>query len=178
MQTIHYVRKDPALHQRYRRAGKLLQQFNSTDYEDKAKQVRLLTELLGSVGTDVVVEHHFHCDLGDNIHVGDHFYAGFNCTILDIAPVTIGHRCLIGPNVGLYTSGHQLAPQGRHLTGQARPITIGHDVWIGGHSVVLGGVQIGDGAIVAAGSVVIRDVPAYTVYGGQPAQKLKDIPRE
>lgn len=172
---LTYIRKDPALHKRYGRAGKLLQRFNRADYEAKDYQVRLLTELLGSVGANIVVEHHFHCDLGDNIHVGDNFYAGFNCTILDLAPVTIGHNCLLGPNVGLYTSGHQLVPEGRHLTGHARPIAIGNDVWVGGHSVIIGGVTIGDGAVIAAGSVVIRDVPPHTVYGGNPAKKLKDI---
>lgn len=173
--SVHYVRNDNRLKDDFIRAGQLLQQFNQANYADADLKSRLLGQLLGSAGTGLVMEHNFHCDLGYNIHVEDNFYAGFNCTILDMAEVRVGNNCLIGPNVGLYTAGHNIDPKDRHLTGTARPITIGNDVWIGGHSVILGGVTIGDHAIIAAGSVVIKDVPTNTVFGGNPARKIKDI---
>lgn len=152
-----------------------MQQFNNAAYEDEALKTALLTELLGSVGNGISIEHNFHCDLGYNIHVGEHFYAGFNCTILDMVEVRIGDNCLIAPNVGIYTAGHNINPIDRHKSGFAKPITIGNNVWIGGHCAIIGGVTIGDNAIIASGSVVTKDVPANTIYAGNPAKKLRDI---
>ncbi|CAL2082110.1 putative maltose O-acetyltransferase [Tenacibaculum sp. 190524A02b] len=172
---IEYIRYDKNMRNEYVRAGKLLQKFNSTDFEDDETKVSLLHELLGTVGKGIVVEHNFHCDFGYNIHVGANFYAGYNCTILDMAEVSIGDNCLIAPNVGIYTAGHTINPINRHKTGYAKPITIGNNVWIGGHCAIIGGVTIGDNSIIAAGSVVTKDVPKNTIYGGKPAKKLRDI---
>jgi maltose O-acetyltransferase len=173
-----YIRGDNSLKKDFVRAGKLLQQFNQTDYEADELKREILTELFGSAGEGISVEHNFHCDLGCNIHVGRNFYAGFNCTILDMAEVRIGDNCLIGPNVGLYTAGHDINPIDRHKVGYAKPITIGNNVWIGGHCAILGGITIGDNSIIAAGSVVTKDVPANTIVGGNPAKKLRDINKE
>jgi maltose O-acetyltransferase len=134
-----------------------------------------LKKLFGSVGENTSIEHNFHCDLGYNIHVGNDFYAGYNCTILDMAEVIIGDNCLIGPNVGIYTAGHLIEPKGRNKNGYAIPIQIGNDVWIGGSCVILAGVRIGDNSIVAAGSVVTKDIPENTIVAGNPAKKLKGI---
>ena len=117
----------------------------------------------------------FHCDFGLNIHVGDNFHADYNCTMLDLAEIRIGDNCLIGPDVGIYTAGHRLEPEGRVLDVYGLPITIGNDVWIGGHSTILPGVTIGDGAVIAAGSVVTKDVPARTLVAGNPAKIAKNI---
>lgn len=170
-----YTRGDKTLLNDFKRAGNLLQQFNTAKYEDGALKTEILNELLGSVGENISVEHNFHCDLGYNIHVGHNFYAGFNCTILDMAEIYIGHNCLIGPNVGIYAAGHNINPVERYKTGYAKPISIGDNVWVGGHCVIIGGLEIGDNSIIAAGSVVTRDVPANTIFGGNPAKKLKDI---
>lgn len=175
MERIDYIRNDERLKKDCIRAGKLLQKFNTADYENEQLKTELLTELLGTVGKGIAIEHNFHCDLGYNIHVGKNFYAGFNCTILDIAEVRIGDNCLIAPNVGIYTAGHNINPIDRHKTGFAKPITIGNNVWIGGHCAIIGGVKIGDNSIIAAGSVVTKDVPENTVFAGNPAKKLRDI---
>ena len=87
------------------RAQKLVIAFNNTVPEDTEEKMRLIKELFGSVGEGVSIEHNFHCDLGYNIHVGRNFYAGYNCTILDMAEVRIGDDCMIAPNVGIYTAG-------------------------------------------------------------------------
>jgi len=156
VKKIEYIRNDKELKKDYIRAGKIL------------------NELLGSAGEGISIEHNFHCDLGYNIHVGENFYAGFNCTILDIAEVRVGDNCLIAPNVGIYTAGHNLNPMDRHKTGFGKPITIGSNVWIGGYSVILGGIKVGNNSIIGAGSVVTKDVPSNTVYAGNPAKKIKD----
>jgi maltose O-acetyltransferase len=173
-----YIRADSSLKKEFVRAGNLLQKFNQTGYESDGLKREILAELFGSVGEGISVEHNFHCDLGYNIHVGKNFYAGFNCTILDMAEVRIGNNCLIGPNVGIYTAGHDVNPINRHKTGYAKPITIGNNVWIGGHCAIIGGVSIGDNSIIAAGSVVTKDVPANAIFGGNPAKKIKDIDTE
>ncbi|MDO3694791.1 sugar O-acetyltransferase [Fulvivirga maritima] len=175
MKRIEYKRNDENLKKDFVRAGKLLQDFNSANYENEQLKTEILTELFGTVGNGISVEHNFHCDLGYNIHVGKNFYAGFNCTILDMAEVKIGDNCLIAPNVGIYTAGHNISPVDRHKTGFAKPIIIGNNVWIGGHSVIIGGVEIGDNSIIASGSVVTKDVPENTIFAGNPAKKLKDI---
>lgn len=175
MKRIEYHRNDENLKKHFFRAGKLVQQFNSADYENKTLKREILTELFGTIGNGIFVEHNFHCDLGYNIHVGDNFYAGFNCTILDMAEVRIGDNCLIGPNVGIYTAGHHVNPVDRYKTGFAKPIIIGNNVWIGGHCAILSGVKIGDNSIIASGAVVTKDVPENVIFAGNPAKKLKDI---
>ena len=95
--------------------------------------------------------------------------------LLDVAEIHIGNNCLIGPDVGIYTAGHRLQPEGRTLDGYGIPITIGNDVWVGGHSVILPGVVIGDGAVIAAGSVVTSNVAPRTLVAGNPAKFKKEI---
>ena len=82
---------------------------------------------------------------------------------------------MIGPNVGIYTAGHSIEPKDRNKSGNTIPIQIGNDVWIGVSCVILPGVNIGDNSIVAAGSVVTKDVPANTIVAGNLAKAIKNI---
>jgi len=172
---IHYKRGTEELKRDNIRAHRLTQEFNNTDVEEFERKEEIIRTLFGSVGDHPSLEHNFHCDLGYNIHVGDNFYAGYNCTILDMTEVIIGDNCMIGPNVGIYTAGHSIEPKDRNKSGYAIPIKIGNDVWIGGSCTILPGVTIGDNSIIAAGSVVIKDVPSNVIMAGNPAKKLKDI---
>ena len=157
------------------KADKLVRELNALPLIAQEDQQRIVRELFGSVGCNPSVSAGFRCDFGCNIHVGDNFYAGYNCTILDYAEIHIGNNCLIGPNVGIYTTGHNLKPDDRYKTGYAESINIGNDLWIGGHSCIMPGVNIGDGAVVAAGSVVTKDVEPRTFVGGVPARFIKNI---
>ncbi|MEH7417359.1 sugar O-acetyltransferase [Neobacillus drentensis] len=172
---IYYERGTEELRLKNIRAHKLVQKFNNCPIEDFESKEKIINELFGSVGMNPSIEHNFHCDLGYNIRVGDNFYAGYNCTILDMAEVRIGDNCMIGPNVGLYTAGHSIEPKDRNKSGYAIPITIGNDVWIGGSCVILPGITIGDNSIIAAGSVVTRDVHSNSIVAGNPASILKNI---
>ena len=172
---LFYIRGTEELKQQTKRAAKLVRAFNRCEVDEDQKKEAIIRELFGSVGDVIVIEDNFHCDLGYNIHVGNNFYAGYNCTILDMAPVTIGNDCMLGPNVGIYTAGHSIEPVDRNKTGYGLPIQLGNNVWIGGSSVILAGIHIGDNSIVAAGSVVTKDVPADTIVGGNPARIIKPI---
>jgi maltose O-acetyltransferase len=130
--------------------------------------------VLGQVGADVRIEAPFHCAYGFNIHVGDRTFLNAGCTILDTAPVRIGARTLLGPNVQIYCAEHHKdAPLRSAGLEIARPVTIGDDVWIGGGATVLAGVTIGDGAIIGAGAVVTRDVAAGATVVGNPARMVQ-----
>lgn len=157
------------------KADEMVRKLNNLPLIKQQEQLEIINKLFGSVGENPSISHGFHCDFGCNIHIGDNFYAGYNCTILDYAVVTIGDNCLIGPNVGLYTTYHNLNPEDRFKTGKAKPIKIGNNVWIGAHSCVLAGVTIGDGAVIGAGSVVKHDVMPYTLVAGNPAKLIKTL---
>ena len=113
-----------------------------------------------------------------NIELGQRFYANHHCVLLDAANIRIGDDVMLGPAVQIYTVSHPLAASER-ITGveQALPVQIADRVWIGGGAIILPGVCIGEGAVIAAGSLVNRDVAPYTLVAGQPARLIKDLPR-
>ena len=177
MEKIYYSRTETSeeVLMQMVKTSALVKQLNSLTLAEFVQKQELVMQLLGSVGSNPFVGDNFHCDFGVNIHVGDNFHADYNCTMLDVAEIRIGHNCLIGPDVGIYTAGHRLQPEGRILDGYGMPITIGNDVWIGGHATILPGVTIGDGAVVAAGAVVTKDVLPRTLVGGNPARAMKMV---
>lgn len=156
------------------RARTLTQKYNCTTEEQQEERASLLQQLLGSVGNGVFVEPPFRCDYGSQIYVGDYFYANFDCIILDVCSVTIGHHCLLGPRVGIYTATHPaLAAQRISGLEFGKPIIIGNHVWIGGNALIMPGVTIGNDVVVAAGAVVTKDVPDGTMVAGNPAKVIR-----
>ncbi|MFP3919655.1 sugar O-acetyltransferase [Lysinibacillus telephonicus] len=116
----------------------------------------------------------FYTDCGKNIKVGKNVFINSGCRFQDQGGITIGDGVLIGHNVVLATLNHDIDPRKRSNMYPA-PITIGHNVWIGANATVVPGVNIGDGAIIAAGAVVTKDVPPNVIVGGVPAKILKEI---
>lgn len=158
------------------RARRLLREFNRTNPENKKQTTALLKQLFGATGEHIHIEPDFKCNFGYNIHVGNHFYADYNCVILDNAKVTIGENCILSPQVGIYTLAYPKSREQRMAGYEyALPITIGNDVWIGGGTVICPGVTIGDNVIIRPGSVVSLDIPSGVIAGGNPARKLEDI---
>lgn len=158
------------------RAKRLWTKYNSMDFEDEAGRAAVLDELIGKHGKHFYIEAPFRCDYGTHITLGENFYANYNCTILDIAPVTIGDNVMLAPGVGIYTAGHPVHPDARRSGYEyGRPITIGDDVWIGAHSVICPGVTIGSGAVIGAGSVVTRDIPSDSFAAGVPCRVIRRI---
>ncbi|KAL1976719.1 hypothetical protein VTN31DRAFT_3001 [Thermomyces dupontii] len=146
---------------------------------DAVQRQRLewLRELLGEIkGDDVFIEPPFNVDYGANIRLGERFYANFNLTILDCALVTIGDRVMFGPHVSILAATHETEVESRRKNIEyARPVVIGDDCWVGGHVVILPGVTIGKGCTIAAGSVVTRDIPDWSVAMGTPARVVKKV---
>lgn len=113
-------------------------------------------------------------DFGKNIKIGKDVFVNSGCCFQDQGGVTLGDGCLVGHNVVFATLDHDKRP-GRRGDMTAAPIVVGKDVWIGAHATILKGGTIGDGAIVAAGAVVTRDVPPNTIAAGVPARVVKTI---
>lgn len=136
----------------------------------------IIRRLFGRTGADFVIMPPFQCDYGYNIEIGEHFFANFNCIIVDCAKVIFGDSVLIAPGCGFYTAGHPLDTKQR---GQgleyAYPITVGDNVWIGGNVTVLPGVAIGSDTVIAAGSVVNRDIPSGVIAAGNPCRVIRRI---
>ena len=116
----------------------------------------------------------FYSDYGKNISIGKNVFINSSCHFQDQGGIEIGDGCLIGHNVVLATVNHDLDPsQGRK--NHYAPIKLGQHVWIGSNATITSGVTIGDWAVVAAGAVVTKDVPPYTVVGGVPAKIIKTV---
>lgn len=154
----------------------LLWEYNALKPSETEHRQAILSKLLGHRGENCTIHSPFHCDYGENIRVGENFFANFNLTILDEAKVEIGDFCFIGPNVSMYTACHPLdADKRNRMVEWAEPIRIGHNVWIGGSSTILPGVTIGDNCVIGAGSVVTRDIPANSLAVGNPARVIRTI---
>lgn len=165
------------------RARKWAMKYNTTfpdedSFAGVAKaRLAMLKEIIGHIEDDeAFIEPPFSIDYGCNINLGKRFYANFNLTILDCAIVTIGDRVAFGPNVSILAATHETEVASRRQNIEyAKPVTIGDDCWIGGHVVILFGVTIGKGCTIAAGSVVTRDIPAWSVAVGTPARVVKKV---
>lgn len=151
-------------------------EINSLPPSHTQRRLSLLRSLLGYLGDSPAVNPPFRCDFGFNIRIGDNFIGNFNLTILDEALVSIGNNVMIGPNCTLATISHAMLPRQRAAgVMRALPITIGNDVWLAANVVVLPGVTIGDGAVIGAGSVVTKSIPAATFAAGNPCRPIRPI---
>ncbi|MCM1293856.1 MAG: sugar O-acetyltransferase [Bacteroides sp.] len=151
-------------------------EFNNLNPSLTDELKALFLSIVEDCGEKIHVNQPFRCDYGCNIHIGNNFFANFNLTILDEAPVTIGDNVFIGPNVSIYTACHPIEPEARDTGAEwAEAVTIGNSVWIGGGVTILPGVTIGDNCVIGAGSVVTRDVAPNTVAAGNPARPIKKI---
>lgn len=113
-------------------------------------------------------------DFGLNIVAGRNVFINSGCCFQDQGGIEIGDGCLIGHQVVFATINHDLDPEKRGDMTFA-PIKLGKDVWVGAHATILSGVTVGDGAVIAAGALVNKDVPARAVVGGVPAKIIKYI---
>lgn len=151
-------------------------EYNNTHPKEDARRQAIMKNILGSCGEHFFFEPPVHMSYGKHVHIGESFYSNFNLVLVDDGEIFIGDKVMIGPNVTLCTTGHPVYPLYREMVAHySLPIHIGNNVWIGAHSVVLPGVTIGDNAVVGAGSIVTRDIPANTVAFGNPCRVIREI---
>ena len=171
-----YIADDPEIARRQQRAMRLAARYLAAYPENPTEARPILTELLASVGEDVEVRPPLYVDYGSNISIGARTFVNYNLTALDVARITIGEDCQIGPNVQLLTPTHPVEPGPRRDKLEAAlPITIGDNVWLGGGAIICPGVTIGDNSVIGAGAVVTTDVPANVVAVGNPARPVRTI---
>ncbi len=153
--------------------------YNQLHPGDREGQTRLLRNLLGGMGENVMICQPFWCDYGYHLSVGSNFYANHNLVVTDGALVTFGDDVFVGPNCCFTTAEHAIDPGQRRVGMEiAKPIAVGNNVWIGAGVTVLAGVTIGENSVIGAGSVVTRDIPANVVAVGSPCRVLRAITEE
>ena len=167
----------------WHRAKDLARDYNLTNSSDTKRKSELLNELLGKVGNQLWITPPFHVDYGCNIYFGNNCEVNMNCTFLDDNKIIIGDNVLIAPNVQIYTAYHPTHYLDRFTISenetfnfcktQTAPFIIGKNVWIGGGTIILPGVTIGDNTVIGAGSVVTKDIPADTIAYGNPCKVHK-----
>ncbi len=156
----------------YATKGFLMQLNNSAD---PAEIRNLLSQVTGSeIDETVAVFTPFHINYGKNTKIGKNVFINFDCVFLDLGGITIEDNVLIAPKVSLLSEGHPLSAENRQSLVPGH-VHIKKNAWIGAGATILPGVTIGENAVVAAGAVVSKDVPANTVVGGVPAKIIKTI---
>lgn len=158
------------------RAVLLTDEYNRSFSQPPALREAILERLLGSVGRGVHFEPSLRCEFGINIHIGNNFYANFDCILLDAGGIHIGNDVLLGPRVGIYTANHALDAAERAAGAcRASPVRIGHGVWVGAGAHINPGVSIGNGSIIGSGSVVTTDIAPGVIAAGVPCKVIRAI---
>lgn len=154
----------------------LIQKYNNWPVDDLTGLDLLAKKIIGSSKSKLRIKPPFYCDYGYNIHVGENFFANYNLTILDTAPIYIGNNVMIGPNVNIFAAGHPIDPIIRNTGIEfGQEIHIGNNVWIGGGTIINPGVNIGDNTVIGSGSVVTQSIPDNVVAAGNPCRYIRKI---
>ncbi len=162
----------------------LCQKFNALDEYDE-NRLPIIKEFIGRIGEIYYFQGPIQFNYGCHTFIGENFFANFNTTIMDDGRIFIGDNVMFGPNVSLMATSHPLLPkewtamqyEDGHvsMSEYAEEIHIGNNVWLACNVVVLGGVHIGDNAVIGAGSVVTKDVPADYLAFGNPCKPVRRI---
>jgi Acetyltransferase (isoleucine patch superfamily) len=162
-----------------KRATSITAQLNKLTFEDVEEIRALFSELIGKkVDESFLLIPPFYTAGGTEISIGKNVFINQNCTFYDLGGLDIGDDVMIGPNVSIITTGHPLEPSQRRAITIGKPIVIERNVWIAAGAIIIGGVTIGENSVVAAGSVVTKDIPKNTLVGGNPAKTIRVIDSE
>jgi acetyltransferase-like isoleucine patch superfamily enzyme len=159
-----------------KRAMAITARLNRLTFDDAGEIRALFSELIGKeVDESFLLIPPFYTAGGAEIRVGRNVFVNQNCTFYDLGGLDIADDVMIGPNVSIVTAGHPLEPSQRRAVTIGRPIVIERNAWIAAGSTIVGGVTVGENSVIAAGSVVTRNVPANTLVGGNPARIIRSI---
>jgi acetyltransferase-like isoleucine patch superfamily enzyme len=159
-----------------KRAMEITARLNRLTFNDSDEVRVLFSDLIGKkVDDSFLLIPPFYTTGGAEITVGRNVFVNQNCTFYDLGGLDIADDVMIGPNVSIITSGHPIEPSERRALVIGKPIVIERNVWIAAGATIIGGVTVGENSVVAAGSVVTRDVPPNTLVGGNPARVIRSI---
>jgi acetyltransferase-like isoleucine patch superfamily enzyme len=159
-----------------KRAMAITANLNRLTFNDADEVRALFSDLIGSkVDDSFLLIPPFYATGGADMRIGRNVFVNQNCTFYDLGGLDIADDVMIGPNVSLITSGHPVEPSRRRDFTLAKPIAIERNVWIGAGATIIGGVTVGENSVVAAGSVVTRNVAPNTLVGGNPAKVIRSI---
>src|ERR1700754_267360 len=159
-----------------KRATAITATLNRLTFNDAEEVRKLFSQLIGKeVDESFLLIPPFYTAGGNEIRVGRNVFINQNCTFYDLGGLDIGDDVMIGPNVSIITTSHPIEPSQRRTVTIGKPIVIERNVWIAAGATIIGGVTIGENSVVAAGSVVTKDVPPNTVVGGNPARIIRLI---
>lgn len=168
---------EPDLHEARLRCWRLLDHVNATRADEDEERRLLLDQLVANLGGSAVVTPRFQCSYGSQITLGVRSFVNHDGLFMDDAVIDIGDDVRIGPRTQLLTALHPVEDHERRRAGWERPlpIVVESNAWLGGGVIVCPGVTIGENAVVGAGSVVTRDVPAQVLAVGNPARVIRPI---
>jgi acetyltransferase-like isoleucine patch superfamily enzyme len=159
-----------------KRAMAITARLNRLTFDDADEIRSLFSQLIGKeVDESFLLIPPFYTAGGNEIRLGRHVFVNQNCTFYDLGGLQISDDVMIGPNVSLITTGHPLEPSQRRVVTIGKPIVVEKGVWIAAGAIIIGGVTVGAHSVVAAGSVVTKDVPANTFVGGNPARVIRSV---
>lgn len=171
-----YSSQDPELRREHLRSKKLWGKYNKINPANEKKLEKAIKKLLGKTGEKIKVHPPFYCDYGQNVEVGENFFANYGCVILDVNKVKIGKNCFLAPCVKIFSATHPIKAEERYNGVEyGFPITIGDNCWIGGGSIINPGVTLGDNVVVGSGSVVTKSFGDNVVIAGNPAKVIKRL---
>ena len=167
------------------KAHNLCKKYNNTFEDEAKKRTAIINELLPNKSNSAYFQGPIFFDYGMNTSLGENFYANYNFTVLDCAKITIGNDVMIGVNCSLVTPIHPMRWQDRNISYMengamllheySKPITIGDNCWLASNVTVIGGVCIGNGSVIGAGSVVTKDIPNNSFAVGVPCKVVREI---
>jgi len=159
-----------------KRAMAITTALNRLTFADAEEIRALFSELIGKkVDESFLLIPPFYTAGGDEIRIGRNVFVNQNCTFYDLGGLDIADDVMVGPNVNIITTSHPLEPSRRRTATIGKPIVVERNVWIAANATIIGGVTVGENSVVAAGSVVTKDVPPHTLVGGNPARVIRSI---
>lgn len=180
---MEYNPTDDELREKSSTAKNLIKEYNNIPAENIILRTEYLKKILGKCGENIRINQPFFVDYGSNIEIEKNSIINMNCTFLDTNKIIIGENTIIAPDVKIYTAFHPIKINERfrkdkngneYLVTAASPVTIGKNVWIGGGTIILPGVKIGDNCVIGAGSVVTKSIPDNMIAFGNPCTVIRE----